>query len=199
MPGHEIGGVIVAVGANVTGHAVGDHAGVGCMVDSCRTCKQCRKGSEQYCSSGCVFTYNAVHKYNIENGERTYGGYSKHIVVDKSFVLNIPKSLDLAGATPLLCAGITVYSPMLHFGLRPNMKFGVVGLGGLGHMAVKFGVAFGCHTTVISRGDSKKEGALNELHASAFLNSKSAEEMQVRPEGGGPDAQHLHWAHLYIE
>ncbi|CAE7572037.1 adhA [Symbiodinium microadriaticum] len=177
VPGHEIGGVIVAVGANVTNYTIGDHAGVGCMVDSCRSCRSCKKGSEQYCTSGCVWTYNGVHKYEVENGTRTYGGYSKHIVVDKNFALKIPKSLDLAGATPLMCAGITVYSPMLHFGLQPNMKFGVVGLGGLGHMAVKFGVAFGCHTTVISRGNTKRDGALNDLHATAFLNSNSPEDM----------------------
>lgn len=157
--------------------SVGDHAGVGCMVDSCRSCRSCLKGSEQYCATGCVWTYNGTYKYEVETGNPTFGGYSKHIVVDKSFALTIPKSLDLAGATPLLCAGITMYSPMMHYGLRPNMKLGIVGLGGLGHMGVKLGKAFGCHTTVISRGQSKKEDSLNNLGADAFIDSTNAEEM----------------------
>lgn len=177
VPGHEIGGIVLAVGENVTGFAVGDHAGVGCMVDSCRKCKNCRHGLEQYCDVGFVGTYNSTFKYCIECGNNTYGGYSKTIVVDKDFALQIPKNLDLAGATPLLCAGITVYSPMMRFGLNSAMKFGVVGLGGLGHMAAKFGVAFGCHTTVISRGTSKKESSLNELKAHAFLDSTNAEDL----------------------
>ena len=132
-----------------------------------------------------MFTYNGTYKfthceeYNGDGQTPTYGGYSKRIVVDQDFVLNIPKNIDLAAATPLMCAGVTVYSPMMRFGLRSNMKFGVIGLGGLGHMAVKFGVAFGCHTTVISRGTAKKNGALNELKADAYLDSKNAEEMKV--------------------
>jgi alcohol dehydrogenase (NADP+) len=179
VPGHEIGGVVVAVGAEVTRFAIGDHGGVGCMVDSCRSCVNCHHGDEQYCTSGMVGTYNSKFKYNVENGNNTYGGYSKLIVVDQDFALLIPKNLDLAGATPLMCAGITVYSPMMHFNLRPNMKFGVVGLGGLGHMAVKFGVAFGNDTTVISRGLSKRENALNELKANAYIDSKNEDEMKV--------------------
>lgn len=161
------------------GFAIGDHGGVGCMVDSCRSCHNCYKGNEQYCASKCVWTYNGKYCYEIEKGNNTYGGYSRHIVVDKAFALKIPQNLDLAAATPLLCAGITVYSPMMSFGLRPNMRFGVVGLGGLGHMAVKFGVAFGCHTTVISRGQSKKQDSLENLKAHAFLDSTNAEEMKV--------------------
>jgi len=186
VPGHEIGGFVIAVGSKVAKFSVGDHAGVGCMVDSCRSCVNCRRGNEQYCSNGFVGTYNGRHKYCIEcspgdpgSGTPTYGGYSKHIVVDQAFVLLIPSTLDLAAATPLLCAGITVYSPMIHFGLRPNMKFGVVGLGGLGHMAVKIGVAFGCHTTVISRGISKREDSLNLLKAHAFLDSTNESDMRA--------------------
>eukprot|EP00286_Rhodomonas_abbreviata_P017321 CAMPEP_0181332956 /NCGR_PEP_ID=MMETSP1101-20121128/25393_1 /TAXON_ID=46948 /ORGANISM="Rhodomonas abbreviata, Strain Caron Lab Isolate" /LENGTH=363 /DNA_ID=CAMNT_0023442681 /DNA_START=32 /DNA_END=1123 /DNA_ORIENTATION=+ len=183
VPGHEIGGVVVAVGSNVTSLKVGDHAGVGCMVDSCRGCQNCKVGDEQYCFSGMVGTYNSKYRYkhcleyNDQGGATTYGGYSKSIVVDRNFVLQIPTALDLAAATPLLCAGITVYSPMMHFGLRTNMKFGVVGLGGLGHMAAKFGVAFGNHTTVISRGTGKKASALGDLGVDAFIDSKNAEEM----------------------
>lgn len=180
VPGHEIGGVVVAKGSNVSEFTVGEHAGVGCMVDSCRSCKSCKKGSEQYCSNRCVWTYNDKHRHSVENGNNTYGGYSKFIVVDKDFALHIPNNLDLAAATPLMCAGITVYSPMIQFGLSPQMKFGVVGLGGLGHMAVKFGVAFGCHTTVISRGVSKREDALNNLKANAFLDSKNEDEMKAQ-------------------
>lgn len=179
VPGHEIGGVVVSVGTNVTKFIVGDHAGVGCMVDSCRSCGECREGNEQYCHTGMVGTYNSKYKYAVECGSPTYGGYSKHIVVDKDFALLIPKNIDLAASTPLLCAGITVYSPMMHFGLRPNMKFGVVGIGGLGHMAIKFGVAFGNDTTAISRGTSKKDTCLNELKATRYLDSKSPEEMKV--------------------
>ena len=182
VPGHEIGGVVVAVGSNVKNFAIGDHAGIGCMVDSCRHCVNCRRGVEQYCYEGFVGTYNSTYKYNIEPGNVTYGGYSRHIVVDKDFSLQIPKNLDLAGATPLLCAGITVYSPMIHFGLQPHQKFGVIGLGGLGHMAVKFGVAFGCHTTVISRGLSKRESSLNELHAHAFIDSTNEDELRAAAE-----------------
>jgi uncharacterized zinc-type alcohol dehydrogenase-like protein len=186
VPGHEISGVVLTVGSEVEKIRVGDHAGVGCLVDSCRDCKKCRLGDEQYCLEGGVFTYGRTYKYphcqeyNSAGGNRTYGGYSKLVVVDEGYVLKIPKNLDLAGAAPLMCAGITVYSPMKRFGLRPEMKFGVVGLGGLGHMAAKFGVAFGCHTTVISRGTAKKESSLNDLKVHAYLDSKNEEEMKVR-------------------
>mmetsp|Transcript_15055 Transcript_15055/g.24934 ORF Transcript_15055/g.24934 Transcript_15055/m.24934 type:complete len:358 (+) Transcript_15055:67-1140(+) len=178
VPGHEIAGPIVAVGAAVKGFEVGEIGGVGCMVDSCRDCGSCRRGDEQYCDSGAVFTYNSKFKYAVENGGDTYGGYSKHIVVDAAFALKMPPSLDLAAATPLLCAGITVYSPMINFGLQPHMKFGVAGLGGLGHMALKLGHAFGCHTTCISRGTAKKETAL-AMGADAYIDSTSAEEFKA--------------------
>jgi uncharacterized zinc-type alcohol dehydrogenase-like protein len=179
VPGHEIAGPIVAVGSDVKGFSVGDIGGVGCMVDSCRTCNSCRKGDEQYCSTGAVFTYNSKLKYNVENGADTYGGYSKHIVIDASFALKVPTNLDLAAATPLMCAGITMYSPMINFGLQPHMKFAVAGLGGLGHVGVKLGHAFGCHTTCISRGTSKKDTAINHLGADAYIDATSEEEMKA--------------------
>mmetsp|Transcript_24235 Transcript_24235/g.33232 ORF Transcript_24235/g.33232 Transcript_24235/m.33232 type:complete len:359 (+) Transcript_24235:72-1148(+) len=183
VPGHEIGGIVVAVGGNVKKFKAGDVVGVGCMVDSCRSCACCKASEEQYCMTGAVYTYNGTAKYphmleyTPEGGAVTYGGYSQSIVVDQEFVVLMPTNLNLAAATPLLCAGITVYSPMNKFGLKPFHKFGVVGLGGLGHMAVKFGKAFGCHTTVISRGSSKKENCLKELGAHAFLDSTSSEDM----------------------
>ena len=191
VPGHEIGGHVVAVGANVTKFKVGDIVGVGCMVDSCRSCKNCSAGDEQYCRNGAVFTYNSKFKYphcvecNSEGGNPTYGGYSEAIVVDQRFVVSIPSNLDLAAATPLLCAGITVYSPMIHYGLSPNMRLAVAGLGGLGHMAVKIGLAFGCHVTVLSRGTSKKHDVLNNLKAHAFVDVTNEEE--VRAAGGSFD------------
>lgn len=175
--GHEIGGYVSAVGENVTRFKVGDIVGVGCMVDSCRSCRNCRRGEEQYCSEGMVGTYGSLKRYAHmpEDPEPfTHGGYSQLIVVNQDFVVNIPANLDLAAATPLLCAGITTYSPLIHFGLRPSHKLAVVGLGGLGHMAVKFGKAFGAHVTVISRGPGKRESALNELHADDFLDSTDA-------------------------
>ena len=164
---------------------VGDIVGVGCMVDSCRTCKCCVLGEEQYCATGCVFTYNGKAKYehcaeyNADGGAVTLGGYSQSIVVDRKYVLTIPSSLDLAGAAPLLCAGITTYSPFKTYGLKPSWKLGVVGLGGLGHMGVKFGKAMGNHTTVISRGTGKKADAIENLKADDFLDSTDAEAMKA--------------------
>lgn len=182
--GHEIGGYVKAVGSAVTKFKVGDKVGVGCMVNSCQSCKSCKSGEEQYClGGGMVGTYASKEKYphcggyNEEGGEQTHGGYCQDIVVDQSFVLNIPENLDLASATPLLCAGITVYSPISQFGLRPGQKLAVAGLGGLGHMAVKIGVAWGCEVTVLSRGTGKKEEALNKLGAHHFVDSKVEAEM----------------------
>jgi len=185
VPGHEIVGHVLAVGKNVTNFAVGEKVGVGCMVDSCRSCRNCRRGEEQYCSTGSVFTYNGRYKfphceeYTPDGGAHTYGGYSQHIVVDKDFVLHVPDNLPFEAVAPLLCAGITTYSPLIHFGLQPHMKFGVAGLGGLGHMAAKFGVAFGAHTTVISRGQSKKESALMELKVHDYLDSSDPEALKA--------------------
>ena len=153
------------------------------MVGSCRTCNNCRRGEEQYCSSGMVGTYNSKAKYpympeyTADGGKVTYGGYSKAIVVDQDFVVSIPTNLDLAGAAPLLCAGITTYSPFIAFGLRPQHRVAVMGLGGLGHMGVKFAVAMGCDVTVISRGTAKRESALNELKAHHFIDSTNTEEL----------------------
>lgn len=155
VPGHEIVGDILQVGADVKKYHVGDNVGVGCFVDSCRTCGSCRDGLEQYCESGMILTYNGLD----QQGAPTYGGYSKHIVVDENYLLRIPSSLSLEGTAPLLCAGITTYSPLKHWGVGKGHRLGVVGLGGLGHMAVKIGKALGAEVTVFSRFDAKRSDA----------------------------------------
>jgi uncharacterized zinc-type alcohol dehydrogenase-like protein len=156
VPGHEIAGVVVEVGSEVTRHAVGDRVGVGCMVDSCRECDNCLRGFEQYCTGGNTMTYNGVDRH----GDVTYGGYSKQIVVDENFVVRIPEGLPLDVAAPLLCAGITVYSPLKHWGVAPGKKVAVVGLGGLGHMGVKIAAALGAEVTVLSQSLRKKDDGL---------------------------------------
>ncbi|USX48958.1 NAD(P)-dependent alcohol dehydrogenase [Lentzea sp. HUAS12] len=156
VPGHEIAGVVVEVGSEVTRHAVGDHVGVGCMVDSCRECDFCRRGLEQYCANGNTMTYNGVDR----RGDVTYGGYSQQIVVDENYVVRIPDSLPLDVAAPLLCAGITLYSPLKHWGVGPGKKVAIVGLGGLGHMGVKIAAALGADVTVLSQSLRKKEDGL---------------------------------------
>ncbi|HJV47622.1 MAG TPA: NAD(P)-dependent alcohol dehydrogenase [Bacillota bacterium] len=156
VPGHEIAGIITQVGSEVTKYAVGDRVGVGCMIDSCRECDNCRKGEEQYCLNGMTGTYAAVDKY----GQYTQGGYSTHIVVTEDFVVRIPDNLELDVAAPLLCAGITTYSPLRHWGAAPGKKVAVVGLGGLGHMAVKLAHAMGAEVTVLSQTLKKKEDGL---------------------------------------
>ncbi len=156
VPGHEIVGRVTRIGANVTRFKVGDLAGVGCFVDSCGACESCRTGEQQYCETMPVWTYNAKDK----SGTPTLGGYSNQIVVDEPFCLKIPAGLAPAGAAPLLCAGITTYSPLRHWGVGKGHKLAVVGLGGLGHMGVKFGKAFGAEVTVLSRSDDKKKDAL---------------------------------------
>jgi uncharacterized zinc-type alcohol dehydrogenase-like protein len=158
VPGHEIVGVVSEVGSEVSKYKVDDTVGVGCMVNSCGTCANCVKGLEQYCLNGMVGTYNGVDKYG--NGERTQGGYSTHIVVTEDFVLRIPEGMDLDKAAPLLCAGITTYSPLRHWNAGPGKKVAVVGLGGLGHMAVKLAHAMGAEVTVLSRTLSKKDEGL---------------------------------------
>lgn len=153
VPGHEIAGVVSAVGDDVTRYAVGDTVGVGCFVDSCRECENCRAGEEQYCLEGEVQTYNAKEY----DGEPTYGGYSTQIVVDENYVLRIPDGVELDVAAPLLCAGITLYSPLHHWGAGPGKKVAIVGMGGLGHMGVKIAAAMGAEVTVLSRTLSKEQ------------------------------------------
>ncbi len=157
VPGHEIVGRIVKVGADVKQFKVGELAGTGCMVDSCRECQNCKDGLEQYCAHGNVQTYNGINKYTDKMP--TYGGYSKTIVVNEDFVLRLSEKLDLAATAPLLCAGITTYSPLRHWKVGKGHKLAVLGLGGLGHMAVKFGVAFGADVTVLSTSPKKEEDA----------------------------------------
>ncbi|NWN88086.1 MAG: NAD(P)-dependent alcohol dehydrogenase [Micrococcaceae bacterium] len=152
VPGHEIAGIVTEVGSDVTKFKVGDRAGVGCFVDSCGTCDPCRAGEEQFCEKGAVMTYNATDY----DGDVTYGGYSTHIVVKQDYVLNIPDSLALESAAPLLCAGITTYSPLRHWNAGPESKVAVIGMGGLGHMAVQYAHAMGAHVTVISQTRSKE-------------------------------------------
>ncbi|WJV46543.1 NAD(P)-dependent alcohol dehydrogenase [Streptomyces flavofungini] len=156
VPGHEIAGVVAEVGADVTTFKVGDRVGVGCMVDSCRACENCEAGLEQYCTQGNIQTYNALDK----EGRPTYGGYSTRIVVDEAFTLRIPDGLSLDVAAPLLCAGITTYSPLAHWNAGPGKKVAVVGLGGLGHMAVKIAHAMGAEVTVLSQSLRKKDDGL---------------------------------------
>lgn len=155
-PGHEIAGVVTEVGAEVTRHAAGDRVGVGCMVDSCRECVNCRNGEEQYCLNGNTLTYASVGR----DGEVTQGGYATHIVVTEDFVVKIPDGLELAAAAPLLCAGITTYSPLRHWGAGPGRKVAVVGLGGLGHLGVKLAHALGAEVTVLSQTLNKQDDGL---------------------------------------
>jgi uncharacterized zinc-type alcohol dehydrogenase-like protein len=173
VPGHEIVGRVTQVGSAVTKHKQGDMVGVGCLVDSDHTCPKCKAGLEQFCPNG-VLTYGSPDKHGT--APVTYGGYSERIVVDERFVLRIPQNLDLAGAAPLLCAGITTYSPMRHWGVGTGKKVGVVGLGGLGHMGVKFARAFGAHVVVFTTSPSKTEDALR-LGAHEVVLSKNADEM----------------------
>jgi uncharacterized zinc-type alcohol dehydrogenase-like protein len=174
VPGHEIVGRVTQVGSAVTRFKTGDLAAVGCMVDSDGTCPQCRAGLEQFCADA-TFTYNSPDKHL---GGVTYGGYSDSLVVNERFVLRVPANLDLAGAAPLLCAGITTYSPMRRWGVTQGKKVGVVGLGGLGHMGVKFGHAFGAHVVVFTTSPDKKEDALR-LGADEVVVSRNADEMQA--------------------
>src|SRR5689334_9769844 len=172
VPGHEIVGRVTKVGSAVTKYKPGDLAAVGCMVDSDRTCAECQAGLEQFCRNS-TFTYNFPDKHL---GGVTYGGYSESIVVDEHFVLRVPPTLDLAGTAPLLCAGITTYSPMRHWGVTKGKKVGVVGLGGLGHMAVKFAHALQAHVVVFTTSPKKKDDALR-LGADDVVVSRNADEM----------------------
>ena len=172
VPGHEIVGRITAVGSHVKNFTVGELAGVGCIVDSCRTCSQCEAGEEQYCENGMTGTYNSIDK----TGQPTYGGYSTQVVVDEKYTLHVSEKLDLKGVAPLLCAGITTYSPLRHWKVGPGQKVAIVGLGGLGHMGVKLAAAMGAEVTVISTSDNKEPDA-KRLGAAHFVNSKKEDKM----------------------
>jgi uncharacterized zinc-type alcohol dehydrogenase-like protein len=174
VPGHEIVGRVTAVGSGVTKVKPGDLAAVGCMVDSCRECSQCKRGLEQFCENGATLTYNGPDKHT---GGVTYGGYSENIVVDEGFTLKVPDNLDLAATAPLLCAGITTYSPLRHWKVGPGQKVGIVGLGGLGHMGVKFAHALGAHTVLFTTSPNKVEDA-KRLGADEVIISKDAAQMQ---------------------
>jgi uncharacterized zinc-type alcohol dehydrogenase-like protein len=172
VPGHEITGEVLGVGSNVSRFKVGDRVGVGTFVDSCRECEYCLEGRENYCLKGNVQTYNGRHY----DGQQTFGGYAAEIVVDQNYVLSIPANLDMAEAAPLLCAGVTVYSPLHHWGVGPGKKVAILGLGGLGHMAVKFAVAMGAEVHVLGRSkdkesDAKQFGAKDYLLTTEALQS----------------------------
>ncbi|WLW52610.1 NAD(P)-dependent alcohol dehydrogenase [Streptomyces sp. YU58] len=175
VPGHEIAGIVSEVGPGVTKYQVGDRVGVGCLVDSCRECENCLAGREQFCLNGSVGTYNAIGK----DGEPTYGGYSEKVVVDENFVVRIPEGLALDEAAPLLCAGITTYSPLKRWGAAPGKKVAVIGLGGLGHMAVKIAHALGAEVTVLSQSLRKKDDGLKlgADHYYATSDPKTFEEL----------------------
>lgn len=174
VPGHEIVGKVVSVGEHVTKFKPGDVAAVGCMVDSCRECQYCKEGLEQYCEQGNIQTYNSPDKYL---GTATYGGYAESIVVTEDFVLRVPGNLDLAATAPLLCAGITTYSPLKHWNVGPGQKVGVVGIGGLGHMAVKLAKAMGAEVIVFTTSASKVDDA-KRLGADDVVLSKDASQMK---------------------
>ncbi len=174
VPGHEIVGKVTKVGAHVKKFKVGDLAGTGCLVDSCRECENCKEGLEQYCLNGSVQTYNSLEK---DGKTPTYGGYSNTIVVHEDFVLHLSDKLDLAATAPLLCAGITTYSPLRHWKVGKGHKLAVLGLGGLGHMAVKFGVAFGAEVTVLST-SPKKEADAKKLGAHKFVVTTNPEQVK---------------------
>jgi uncharacterized zinc-type alcohol dehydrogenase-like protein len=174
VPGHEIVGTVVAVGSDVKKFTTGQTVAVGCLVDSCRACASCREGLEQYCETGMVLTYNAPDAHMP--GKVTYGGYAKSIVVDEAFVLRVPDSLDPAAAAPLLCAGITTYSPLRHWKAGAGRKVGIVGLGGLGHMGVKLSHAMGAHTVLFTTSPGKvADGA--RLGADDVVISRDADQM----------------------
>ncbi len=175
VPGHEIVGKVTKVGSKVTKLKVGDYAAVGCLVGSCQTCDNCKKDLEQYCSNGWIGTYNSADKYL---GGMTYGGYSQKVVVEEHFVLKVPANLDLAATAPLLCAGITTWSPLRHWNVTKGSKVAVVGLGGLGHMAIKLAKGLGAEVTLFSRTPDKEKDAL-ELGADAVVISTDESQMNT--------------------
>jgi uncharacterized zinc-type alcohol dehydrogenase-like protein len=167
-PGHEIAGIVTEVGSSVSKHKVGDRVGVGCMVNSCGKCEYCLKGEEQFCLNGNVGTYDSVDTYN--DGKQTQGGYSSHIVVKEDFVVGIPEGIELSEAAPLLCAGITTYSPLHHWNAGPGKKVAIVGIGGLGHLAVKIAHAMGADVSVLSHSEKKREDSIR-LGADHYYNT----------------------------
>ncbi|NQD72133.1 NAD(P)-dependent alcohol dehydrogenase [Sphingobacterium shayense] len=173
VPGHEIVGRITKIGRDVTKFNTGDLVGVGCMVDSCRECESCKEGLEQYCEKGNIGTYNGHEK---QLNQQTFGGYSERVVVDEDFVLHVPRNLDPAAAAPLLCAGITTYSPLNHWKVGPGTQVGIVGIGGLGHMGVKIAKAMGAHVVVITTSRSKK-GDAQRLGADEVILSTDQDQM----------------------
>lgn len=177
VPGHEIIGRVVEVGKNVSHFKVGDHVGVGCMVDSCHDCESCNRDLEQFCENGATFTYNSPNPHIP--GTQTYGGYATSIVVDQQFVLHVPETIYKPGAAPLLCAGITTWSPLKHWNVKKGDKVGVVGLGGLGHMGVKFAHALGAHTVMITRSPEKANDA-KDLGADDVLISTDKDAMKAQ-------------------
>lgn len=175
VPGHEIVGLVTAVGSNVKNYKEGDKVAVGCLVDSCRTCSSCKEDLEQHCEKGATFTYNSEDK---DLQSTTYGGYSDSIVVHQDFVLSVPDHLDFAATAPLLCAGITTYSPLRRYEVGPGKKVGIVGLGGLGHMGVQFAAAMGAEVVVISHSPGKQEDA-KKLGASSVILSTDADQVEA--------------------
>ncbi|MFN2260622.1 MAG: NAD(P)-dependent alcohol dehydrogenase [Psychroflexus sp.] len=174
VPGHEIIGRVTAVGDNVKDFKKGDVVGVGCMVDSCQECEACKDNLEQYCENGMVATYNGKDEHL---GGHTFGGYSENVVVNKKFVLRVPENIDIKATPPLLCAGITTWSPLRHWNVKKGDKVGVIGLGGLGHMGVKFANALGAHVVMITTSPNKSEDA-KSLGANEVLISKDQEQMK---------------------
>ena len=175
VPGHEIAGVVTSVGASVTKFKVGDHIGVGVFVDSCRTCEQCQKGLQQYCANGMTGTYNG---YERDGKTIAMGGYSNRFVVNEDYAVQVPTNLPLDGVAPLLCAGITLYSPIKHWNVGPGKKVAVMGLGGLGHMGVKFSVALGAEVTVLSHSPSKEADA-KAMGAHHFVSTKDPDNFKA--------------------
>ncbi len=175
VPGHEIAGVVTSIGSSVTKFKVGDHIGVGVFVDSCRTCEQCQKGLQQYCANGMTGTYNG---YERDGSTVAMGGYSNRFVVNEDYAVQVPANLPLDGVAPLLCAGITLYSPIKHWNVGPGKKVAVMGLGGLGHMGVKFSVALGAEVTVLSHSPAK-EGDAKAMGAHHFVSTKDSDNFKA--------------------
>ena len=175
VPGHEIAGRVVAVGKNVTRFKVGDYAGIGCMIGSCRQCDACKNGLEQYCEEGAVMTYHGIDRFN--GNEHTQGGYSDTYVVAEDFAIRVPKNADISKVAPLLCAGITSYSPIMQAGVKKGDKVGVAGFGGLGHMGVQYAVSLGADVTVFDITEDKREDALR-MGASRYVNVNNPDDLK---------------------